>query len=99
LVLTGRVIEAAEAHSLGLVNRVVDHDALDAALALASEITRYSLPALDLAKRAILGSSELPLRLITELEPQAGVMAYALEDSREGISAFLEKRAPRFSDR
>jgi 1,4-dihydroxy-2-naphthoyl-CoA synthase len=54
---------------------------------------------LDLAKRAVLGSSELQMRLVSELEPQAGALAYALEDSREGISAFLEKRAPRFSDR
>ena len=99
LILTGRIIDASEASSIGLVNRVVATDVLDAAFEFASEITRYSLPALDLAKRAILGSSELPMRLVSELEPQAGAMAYALEDSREGIAAFLEKRAPRFSDR
>lgn len=99
LILTGRIIDATEAHSLGLVNRVVDFDVLVAAFGLASEITRYSLPALDLAKRAILRSAEPPERLVSELEPQASVMAYALEDSQEGISAFLEKRAPRFSDR
>jgi enoyl-CoA hydratase len=99
LILTGRTIDAAEAHSFGLVNRVVDVDVLDAAFVLASQITKHSLPALDLAKRAVLGSSELQMRLVSELEPQAGALAYALEDSREGISAFLEKRAPRFSDR
>jgi enoyl-CoA hydratase len=99
LILTARTVDAADAHSLVLVHRVVDLEGMRAAFAMAGEIIRFSLPALDLAKRAILGSSQPPIGHVSELEPQAGAMAYALEDSHEGIAAFLEKRAPRFSDR
>ncbi len=97
LVFTAKPIGAEEALKIGLVNRVVSRGkALEAAVALAEELARQSALALTLAKKAVDGGMALPLK--TGLEHEAGLelQAFRSEDIREGISAFLEKRKPRF---
>lgn len=99
LILTGELVDARQAERLGLVNRVVETDAVSAALELAERLSAFSLPALRLARQAVLSSDEGPLAAGLETEARLGAVAYTLEDAQEGMSAFLEKRPPRFGDR
>jgi enoyl-CoA hydratase len=99
LILTGRTVDAAEARQRGLVNRVVDGDVVEAALDMAGEVSCFSLPALELARNAIVQGCDVPLAVGLEIEAHTSALAHDLADSREGISAFLEKRSPRFRDR
>lgn len=79
--------------------RVACRDAQEAALALAAEMNRFSLPALDLARRALLRAGKTPLGAGLASEAELGALTYSLEDSREDIGVVLEKRQPRFGDR
>ena len=99
IVLTGEAVDAERAAAIGLVNRLVEGDAVEAALQMASEFSRYSLPVLDLARRAVLRATETPLSAGLAAEAELATIAYALEDSAEGMAAFAEKRQPRFRDR
>jgi len=97
LVLTGRRFGAAEAHDLGLVNRVVpDGEWLDAALALAREVAEKPPIASRLAKQAVLVAEETALSPGLENERRLYELAMATEDRIEGMRAFLEKRDPEF---
>jgi len=99
LILTGELVGAREAERLGLVNRVVESDVIPAAIELAERLSGLSLPALRLARQAVLAAGEETLADGLETEARLGALAYSLEDAREGMSAFLEKRSPRFADR
>jgi enoyl-CoA hydratase len=99
LILTGAVVEGARAEAIGLVNRVVDGDAVEAALEMAAEFSQYSLPVLDLARRAVLRAGETPMQAGLAAEAELATLAYALEDAAEGMAAFAEKRQPHFGDR
>jgi enoyl-CoA hydratase len=99
LILTGEPVDADRAEAIGLVDRVVDADALGAALSMARELTRFSLPALALAREAIRRAGEVPMADGLAAEAELGALAYSLQDSAEGIAAFLQKRPPRFRDR
>jgi enoyl-CoA hydratase/3-hydroxyacyl-CoA dehydrogenase len=95
--LVGDAIDAGEALDLGLVHRVVpDHELLDTALAWGRKLTGQAPFAVEQIKR-VSGAGELDAGL--EAEKQGFVAAFASEDAREGISAFLEKRAPHFRGR
>jgi enoyl-CoA hydratase/carnithine racemase len=100
LVFTGARLDAQEALAIGLVDRVVAREELDAAaLALARDICGSSPVAVRAAKGAIdaaLGTS-VPQGL--ELEHAAWSVVIASEDRAEGIDAFNAKRAPRWSNR
>ena len=61
MILTGRTVEADEAERIGLVNRLVDGDLIEAGIAFAREMTGYSLPVLGLARDAIRRAHDLPL--------------------------------------
>ncbi|HEY5389668.1 MAG TPA: enoyl-CoA hydratase-related protein, partial [Solirubrobacteraceae bacterium] len=92
--LSGEPIDALEAWELGLVNRVVaDHDLLDTALNWAERFAQAPRAAVEEIKRLAAGG-ELEAGL--ELEKAAFARAFAAPDAREGIAAFIEKRAPRF---
>jgi len=100
LILTGEVVDAEEALRLGLVERVVPPEDLEATTAaLAASLAARSPVALGLAKRAVRASLELPLAEGLALERDLMEMAMASEDATEGIAAFLEKRSPEFKGR
>ncbi len=92
--LIGDPILAEEAFELGLANRVVeDHELLDTALAWARRLAAQAPLALAQIKR-VSGAGDLQQGLAAERDAFAAVFASA--DAREGISAFLAKRSPRF---
>jgi enoyl-CoA hydratase/3-hydroxyacyl-CoA dehydrogenase len=92
--LLGDPIDAGDAYELGLVNRVVpDHELFDTALAWARKLSEQAPIATQQIKR-VSGAGDLDQGL--EAETQAFAAAFGSADGREGISAFLEKRTPRF---
>ncbi|MDH2329141.1 enoyl-CoA hydratase [Cereibacter sp. SYSU M97828] len=100
LVLTGRMIDAAEAKQAGLVARVVtDETVLDAAIEAATTIAGYNLPAVMMAKEAVNQSQELSLTDGVRFERRLFQAAFSTEGQSEGMDAFLNKRAPAFTGR
>lgn len=98
--LTGRRLTAIEAEKWGLVSRVVPTPRLKvAALDLAERMGELSLPALMMTKEAVLQAIDAPLRDGLRLEFHLFEAACALDDRREGIRAFLEKRSPVFQNK
>jgi enoyl-CoA hydratase/3-hydroxyacyl-CoA dehydrogenase len=95
--LLGDAIDAAEAYEIGLVTRVVaDHELFDTALAWALRLADQPALAIEQIKQ-VSAAGELEAGL--EAEKQAFLRALGSEDAREGISAFLQKRPPRFGGR
>lgn len=98
--LTGRMMDAQEAERSGLVSRVVPaSDLREAVLSTAQKISSYSLPILMMIKESIDRAFETPLSEGIKFERRLFHSTFALEDQKEGMTAFLEKRAPRFKDR
>ena len=97
LLLTGRIFEAAEAYALGLVNEVVEpEDLLPAAERLAGQLLANSPEALAATKRLLSANARAALDGEIETAIQANADARLTGDFREGIRAFLEKRAPQW---
>lgn len=99
LLFTGRLVSAKEAEAMGLVNRVVPDDELDAATeALALEIAAHSLNVIEIGKR--LFYQQLPLEDWTALAFATEVIVRNSKhpDGIHGIQSFIEKRAPRWQD-
>jgi enoyl-CoA hydratase len=100
MILTGRMLSAAEAHAHGLVARVVAREAwLDEAKRVAREIAAKSPVAARLATEAVDKAFEAPLSVGLEFERRAFYLARASEDATEGLTAFTEKRKPEFRGR
>jgi len=100
LVLTGRMMDAAEAERCGLVSRVVPPgDLHEEALKAASRIAELSLPAVMMAKEAVNRSYETTLAEGLRFERRLFHSMFALDDQKEGMAAFVEKRSPSFRDR
>ncbi len=99
MVMTGRTVDAEEAHRIGLVNRLVDGDATAAGVAFAREFSGYSLPVLGFARDAVRRASETPLHEGLKIETDLGTLAFQTRDAAEGMAAFMEKRKPKFEDR
>lgn len=97
---TGDFVEADEAHRIGLVDVLTEEGRhLERALELASRMARWSLVSLRLAKQAVNAAFELPLSEGLRQEMELFLSAFASEDGREGVRAFVEKRKPEFKGR
>ena len=99
IVLSGRMVNADEALRIGLVDRIIEGDLIEAGIAFASTMTQHSLRALSFARRAVRSAAELPLAEGLKIEAQLSTLAYRTHDAEEGLSAFLEKRKAKFEDR
>ncbi len=98
--LTGRSVDAAEAERAGLVARVVAADRLEEeALAVAARIASFSLPVVLKIKEAINRAYESSLAEGLLFERREFHATFALDDRREGMRAFMEKRKPGFTHR
>jgi len=100
LVLTGRMMDAAEAERSGLASRVVPADKLiEEAIAAAEAICQYSLPAVMMAKEAVNRAYESPLADGLLFERRLFHSLFSTADQKEGMAAFIEKRKPAFKHR
>jgi len=100
IMMTGRLISAAEAERIGLVNYVVEPDRLDEKVSeLLEELRGKSHVILSLIKKAVNMSLETTLSAGLEMEKELHYFTWHTEDRREGISAFLGRRKPSFRDR
>jgi enoyl-CoA hydratase len=100
LVLSGELVDAAEALRIGLVDLVYPAAELrERVLELARTIAAKSPVALRMAKSAVRAAAEMPLEAGLRYETELFVTAFASEDAREGIAAFLEKRPAEFTGR
>lgn len=98
--LTGRMMDAAEAERSGLVSRVVPADKLlGEAIKTAETIAGMSLPAIMMAKESINRAYETTLSEGVRFERRVFHSMFALEDQKEGMAAFAEKRPPKFKHR
>ncbi len=100
MVLTGRLMNADEAERAGLVARVLPlADLIDEALRVATQIAELSAPVVRLAREAVQRAEESSLAEGLRFEARNFESTFALEDRREGMLAFLEKRKPQFNNR
>ena len=100
LVLSGRIIDAAEAERIGLVSRVVPaSDLLSEAETLAETIASKSLPSVYAAKAALDTAMETSLADGLAHEKQAFASLFDTDDQKEGMAAFRDKRQPDFRHR
>ncbi|MDP3937125.1 MAG: enoyl-CoA hydratase/isomerase family protein [Deltaproteobacteria bacterium] len=100
IILTGRLLTAGESHTIGLVNHVVDAaDLLPRSRRLLSEIARNAPLAVGLAKRLIDRAQGLDKKSGMELEALAQSTLLTTEDFREGATALMERRDPKFQGR
>ncbi|MBN9233357.1 MULTISPECIES: enoyl-CoA hydratase [Phyllobacteriaceae] len=99
MVLTGRMMDAAEAERCGLVSRIVPAaDLVDEALKAAAKIADFSLPAVMMAKEAVNRSYETTLAEGLRFERRVFHSMFALDDQKEGMAAFAEKRKANFTN-
>ncbi|WP_277371377.1 enoyl-CoA hydratase [Rhodococcus rhodochrous] len=95
--LTGRNMDAEEAERAGLVSRIVPPaDLFDVALETATTIASMSLPVAIMAKEAVNRSFETTLAEGVKFERRVFHSTFATADQKEGMAAFVEKRAPEF---
>ena len=100
MVLTGRMMDAAEAERSGLVSRIVPAaDLIDEAMKTAEAIAAKSRPSVMIAKEAVNRAYETTLAEGVRFERRLFHSTFATEDQKEGMAAFAEKRQPRFSNR
>lgn len=98
IMLTGRQVPAGEAHAIGLLDRLVAPGAAeDAALELAAKLAGLSLPAQRAVIRTVDASFELPPDQGFVYEAEQEQQLFESGEAREGITAFLEKRPPKFA--
>ena len=98
LILSGELIDAAEAHRIGLVNRVFEPEQLvDGVESYAAQLRAKSPAAVSRALEAVISGGEISQAEAMRLESSLFGLCFATEDMQEGTRAFLEKRKPKFS--
>ena len=99
LCLTGRMMDAAEAERSGLVSRVLPlAELLPEALKAAAAIAGFSRPAVMMTKEAVNRAYETTLAEGIRFERRVFHATFATQDQKEGMAAFVEKRAPHFTN-
>jgi len=99
MVLTGRMMDAAEAERSGLVSRIVPNDKLvEEAVKIAAQIAALSRPAVFAAKEAVNRAYETTLAEGVRFERRLFHATFATQDQKEGMAAFIEKRKPAFKN-
>lgn len=100
MILTGRMIDAAEAERIGMVSLVVPSEKfMHEVMAVAMKVASLSRPVAKAAKQAMKAAEELPLSSGLKLERELIHSMFDLHDQKEGMAAFLEKRAAKFENR
>ena len=101
MMLTGRAVGADEALAMGLLTRIVADDAplLGQAVAFARAFTGYSQPAIDAIRGCVQAAGATVTQAGLAVEDDAVTRVFQTDDAREGVAAFLEKRAPVFRHR
>ncbi|HWX83626.1 MAG TPA: enoyl-CoA hydratase [Xanthobacteraceae bacterium] len=98
--LTGRMMDADEAERSGLVSRIVEAPQLvDEAIKTAARAANMSRPVSMMIKECVNRAYETPLAEGLLMERRAFHACFSLEDQKEGMTAFMEKRPPRFENR
>jgi len=99
MIMTGRTVRAEEALSIGLVHRLVSgENRLADAFAFAREFSGFSLAALSYAREAVKRALSTPLHEGLKIEAEISTLAFQSKDAQEGITAFIDKRSPKFID-
>jgi enoyl-CoA hydratase/carnithine racemase len=99
MLLLGGMISADEARDYGLINKVVPKaQVMGVAMEMANEIASKSSPVLALGKNAFYDQFDPGLAASYDRASRAMTESMMLEDAREGLNAFLEKRAPKWRD-
>ncbi len=100
LIMTAEMIPAEEAYRIGLVEKVVPAESLmEEAEKLAKTIASKAPVAVATAKTAINNGFDMDMKSASKFEIETFTAAFGSEDKSEGMSAFLEKRAPEFKNR
>lgn len=100
LALTGEAVDAATAERMGLVGRVVPQaEVMGAARELATRISRQAPAAVAMIKRAMCAAADMPLEGAIDYCQAAGLLLGGSRDAREGMEAFLQKRAAQWTGR
>lgn len=100
MILTGDMISASEAERLGLVNKVVPADELEAAtMELARKLAAKSPMALQIGKTAMYAMQDIPYHDSIDYLSELFAALCSTEDAEEGVTAFLEKRKPEWKER
>lgn len=100
ILLSNRELSATEAAEIGLVSRLESHEALiPQALALATSLAAGPRASLGLTKMLLRRTHEMSFEALLEAEAMAQALAFSTEDFAEGVSAFFDKRTPKFAGR